>query len=74
LAEFFERQIKQGLLHMQDSGNGADHFLEMLSGTARLQCLIGLRPPPTQSEIDKIVQSAVAQFLNGCLVGKGNPD
>ena len=40
----------------------------MLSGTVRLQCLIGLRQPPTPQEIEKIVQGAVAQFLNGCLV------
>jgi hypothetical protein len=42
----------------------------MLSGTIWLQCLIALRPPPTESEIDKIVQSAVAQFLNDCLIAR----
>jgi hypothetical protein len=36
----------------------------------RLQCLIGLRQPPTPQEIEVIVQGAVAQFLNGCLVSK----
>lgn len=67
LAEFFDRQIERGALRMPDSGAGADHFLDMLSGTVRLQCLIGLRQPPTPAEIDEIVQSAVAQFLNGSL-------
>jgi TetR/AcrR family transcriptional regulator, mexJK operon transcriptional repressor len=68
LAEFFDRQIERGLLRMPDSHAAAEHFLEMLSGTVRLQCLIGLRQPPTPQEIEKIVQGAVAQFLNGCLV------
>jgi AcrR family transcriptional regulator len=70
LAEFFDRQIARGLLRMADSKAGADHFLEMLSGTVRLQCLIGLRQPPTPDEIGQIVQSAVAQFLSGCLAKK----
>lgn len=71
LAEFFDHQIGRGVLRMADSRAGADHFLEMLSGTLRVQCLIGLRPPPTPDEIEQIVQSAVAQFLRGCLANKG---
>ncbi len=70
LAEFFDRQIARGALQMRDSWAGADHFLDMLSGTVRLQCLIGLREPPTQGEIETIVQGAVVQFLNGCLANK----
>jgi TetR/AcrR family transcriptional regulator, mexJK operon transcriptional repressor len=68
LAEFFDRQIERGLLKMPNSRAGAEYFLEMLSGTVRLQCLIGLRQPPMPQEIEEIVQGAVAQFLNGCLV------
>jgi len=71
LAEFFDRQIERGQLWMPDSRAGAEYFLEMLSGTVRLQCLLGLRQPPTSQEIEEIVQGAVAQFLNGCLVSKG---
>jgi TetR/AcrR family transcriptional regulator, mexJK operon transcriptional repressor len=73
LAEFFERQIGRGLLRMSDSRAGADHFLEMLSGTLRLQCMIGLRQPPSSSEIEQIVASAVTQFMTGCLVDKECP-
>src|ERR1700730_12467570 len=71
LTEFFDRQIERGLLRMPDSRAGAEYFLDMLSGTVRLQCLIGFRPPPPPAEIEEIVQGAVAQFLNGCLVSKG---
>src|ERR1700738_3961102 len=50
LAEFFDRQIERGLLKMPNSRAGAEYFLEMLSGTVRLQCLIGLRPRTTPQE------------------------
>jgi TetR/AcrR family transcriptional regulator, mexJK operon transcriptional repressor len=70
LAEFFERQIERGLLQMPNCRAGAEYFLEMLSGTVRLRCLIGLRQPPNPQEIDEIVQGAVAQFLYGCQVHK----
>jgi TetR/AcrR family transcriptional repressor of mexJK operon len=68
LSEFFDRQIERGLLRMPDSHAAAEYFLEMLSGTVRLQCLIGLRQPPTPREIEEIVHGAVAHFLHGCLV------
>jgi len=71
LAEFFDRQIERGLLRAFDSGAGADHFLDMLSGTVRLQCLIGLRQPPDPGEIEQIVERAVSQFLHGCLANAG---
>lgn len=73
LAEFFERQNERGLLRTPDSRVAADHFLEMLSGTVRLQCLTGLRQPPPPGEIEQIARSAVAQFLNGCLPHKATP-
>ena len=65
LTEFFERQIERGLLDLADSRAAADHFLEMLSGTIRFQCLIGFRQPPDAAEIKAIVTLAVKQFLNG---------
>jgi AcrR family transcriptional regulator len=68
LTEFFDRQIERGVLRMQDSSTAADHFLDMLSGTPRLQCLIGVREPPGPPEIDLMVEAAVTQFLDGCLV------
>ncbi|MGO9674768.1 MAG: TetR/AcrR family transcriptional regulator [Methylocella sp.] len=73
LTAFFERQIERGVLEMADSRKGADHFLEMLSGTIRFQCLTGVRQPPDGAEIKEIVASAVAQFLNGCAVAKPAP-
>jgi TetR/AcrR family transcriptional regulator, mexJK operon transcriptional repressor len=70
LSEFFDRQVERGVLSMPDKTAAADHFLDMLSGTLRLQCLIGLRASPAPAEIDRLVEAAVRQFLEGCLVGK----
>ena len=72
LTEFFDRQPERGLLRMQDSRAAADHFLDMLAGTPRLQCLIGLRAPPSATEIDAMVERAVGQFLEGCLAKEGD--
>jgi len=72
LAEFFDRQIERGYLRMQDSQAGAAYFLEMLAGTLRLQCLLGLREPPAESEIQKLVEEAVTHFLHGCLNDKAS--
>jgi TetR/AcrR family transcriptional regulator, mexJK operon transcriptional repressor len=66
LAAFFESQMARGSLRLKGAAAAADQFIEMLSGTVRMQCLIGLRPPPTKSEVKKIVQGAVSQFLDGC--------
>ncbi|VFU09669.1 TetR family transcriptional regulator (fragment) [Methylocella tundrae] len=66
LTDFFDRQIERGRLQMPDSRRAADHFLEMLSGTLRFQCLIGVRTSPDKSEIEEIAVAAVAQFFVGC--------
>ncbi len=73
LIEFFDRQIARGQLDMEDSRKGADHFLEMLSGTFRFQCLLGIRQPPDETEVVAAVKGAVAQFLNGCATIKDAP-
>jgi hypothetical protein len=36
-----------------------------------MQCLIGLRASPSSAEIDRIVDGAVVQFLDGCQVTVG---
>ncbi len=73
LTEFFDRQIERGAFEMADTRRGADHFLEMLSGTIRFQCLTGVRQPPDGAEIREIVAAAVTQFLNGCAAPNAPP-
>jgi AcrR family transcriptional regulator len=70
LTAFFETQIARKTLRLSDPAAAADHFIEMLSGTTRMQCLIGVRAPPSKSEAKKIVKGAVAQFLDGCRLSR----
>jgi len=70
LTAFFKTWAMRSAFRLADANAAADHFLEMLSGTVRMQCLIGLRAPPSKSETKKIVKSAVTQFLDGCGIGQ----
>jgi AcrR family transcriptional regulator len=70
LTAFFKTQMARGTFRLADATAAADHFLEMLSGTVRMQCLIGLRAPPSKSETKKLARGAVIQFLEGCRVGE----
>jgi TetR/AcrR family transcriptional regulator, mexJK operon transcriptional repressor len=67
LAEYFDKQVERGVLHIPDTQVAAGHFIDMLPGTVRLQCVLGLREPPSQEEIRKIVRNAVGHFLRGCM-------
>jgi hypothetical protein len=67
LAEYFDRQVEQGVLHMADTRAAAGYFIDMLPGMARLECTLGLRDPPTPEEIAQIARGAVALFLHGCI-------
>ena len=66
LAEYFDRQVQRGTLQMPDTHAAAGYFIDMLPGTVRVQCLLGLRDPPTAGEIRQIVRDAVRHFLHGC--------
>jgi AcrR family transcriptional regulator len=68
LTAFFEQQ--GGRLEIEDSSAAADHFIEMLSGTIRFQCLTGVRQPPDDAEIEAIVGAAMTRFLGGCARAK----
>ena len=72
LTEYFDRQVEHGVLRMPDTRAAAEYFVDMLPGTVRLQCLLGLREPPTAGEIKRIVRGAVDQFLHGCLIDQGS--
>jgi len=66
LTSAFEKQIRKGM-KIVEPRFAADHFLEMLSGTIRMQCLIGLRAPPGKAEIRKMVNAAVVRFMESCV-------
>lgn len=70
LAGYFEQQTRHGTLRLQDPEQAAHQFWGMLLGNLHLQCLLGLREPPEREEIEAIVRTAVACFLDGCRANK----
>lgn len=71
LAGYFEEQTRRGTLRLQDREQAASQFLGMLLGNLQLQCLVGLREVPGPEEIEALVRTAVARFLDGCRAHKG---
>ena len=73
LAGYFEQQTLRGRLRLDNPEQAANQFLDMLSGSIQMQCLLGLRETPEPEEIGKFVQTAVDCFLNGCHAKRDEP-
>ncbi|MBU1376195.1 MAG: TetR/AcrR family transcriptional regulator [Alphaproteobacteria bacterium] len=65
LREVLERAAARGEIAMLDPAIHAEHFVGLTRDNLHLQVVLGLRPPPAPAEIDAIVRSAVALFLDG---------
>jgi hypothetical protein len=65
LAEHLEAARDRGELIVDDCEAAANRFLGMLRGNVFIQAVIGLRIPPTDSEIEAAVTSTVDLFLGG---------
>lgn len=66
-------QLKIYLQQLNDSGHfsipnpdfAADAFCGLLKSDLHFQCLVGVRPPPTELEKKQLIESAIAFFLQG---------
>ncbi len=65
LAEVLVSARDRGDVKVDDCAGAAGHFVAMLRDNTHLQVILGLREPPSDEEISKIVTSAVDVFLNG---------
>ncbi|WP_142848465.1 TetR/AcrR family transcriptional regulator [Telmatospirillum sp. J64-1] len=54
-----------GLMKPLPPRQAAGMFLHMLAGQVHLALILGVRPPPEEEEIDRLVDDAVDIFLNG---------
>jgi AcrR family transcriptional regulator len=68
LAEVLKGYCSCGELAIADCRQAADHFVGMLRDNRHLQVVLGLRPPPRPKEAERLVQAAVAIFLDGVRV------
>lgn len=63
LARYFRSQIAAGTLAMPDVELAAVQFLELAQATLTRPLQFGAREPPSETQIDAVVQSAVDMFL-----------
>jgi len=62
---YLAEQTRRGVLNVADPSNTAHLFLGVLLGSFHMQCLLGVRETPSQSEIETSVKAAVKLFLDG---------
>ncbi|WP_283848363.1 TetR/AcrR family transcriptional regulator C-terminal domain-containing protein [Bradyrhizobium ivorense] len=65
LAEVLEEAKARGEIQLNDCHSAADHFVGMLRDNLHLQVILGLRPPPSPTEAEAAVKSAISIFLHG---------
>ena len=70
LAEVLELAKQKGEIRTDDCQRAAGHFVGMIRDNLHLQVVLGLRPPPSDKERQKAVESAVEIFLNGVRSGR----
>lgn len=73
LAEVLEDAKQRGEIEIDDCRIVADHFTGMLRDNIHLRVVLGLQPPLTVDEKKKVVDSAVAIFLDGILTQPKRP-
>lgn len=61
-------EMERGRLRLPDAATGAKMLFGMAMGTTQMKMLLGLRGPPEDEEISRLVREAVSVFLHGALV------
>ncbi|PTV69823.1 MULTISPECIES: TetR/AcrR family transcriptional regulator [Agrobacterium] len=74
LAEVLEEAKKRGEIDVDDCRMVADQFAGMLRDNIHLQVVLGLRPPLSPSETERMARSIVSIFLDGLQSRAGRPD
>jgi TetR/AcrR family transcriptional repressor of mexJK operon len=73
VGDWLQAQAVAGRLALTDAGMAADQFLGMLRTGVFLRASLGLRPPPSEAEINATVAAAVATFLRAYATGGAKP-
>ncbi len=67
LRKFLQKSVEAGKLKIDDIDLAADQFPELCKAGLHLKMVLGLREPPTEAEIDRVIEGAVDMFL--CMYG-----
>ena len=63
LRQFLQRSVEAGHLKIDDIDLAADQFPELCKAGLHLKLVLGLREPPTDAEIDRVIEGAVDMFM-----------
>jgi AcrR family transcriptional regulator len=63
ITEFFRKWTDAGLLAVDDARLAARQFLALVKGDLQFRCLCDIEQQPTEAEIKRNVEAAVAMFL-----------
>lgn len=63
IADFFRQWTESGLLAIEDTMMAARQFLTLVKGDLQFRCLCDIEQQPTEAEIKRHVEAAVAMFL-----------
>lgn len=63
LRQFLQRAVDAGSLKIDDIDLAADQFPELCKAGLHLKLVLGLREPPTEAEIDRVIEGAVDMFM-----------
>ena len=63
LRHFLRKGVEDGHLKIDDIYLAADQFPELCKAGLHIKMVLGLREPPTDEEIDRVVEGAVDMFL-----------
>lgn len=72
IAEFLEAAACNGEIQFGNCQLAAAHLIGMLRGNFHLSVVLGLRPAPSEEEIDEYVGSIIDIFLNGVTGGQSH--
>ena len=63
IADFFRQWTEFGLLAIEDTRLAARQFLALIKGDLQIRCLCDIEQQPSEMEIKRTVEAAVALFL-----------
>ncbi|MDD9922061.1 MAG: TetR/AcrR family transcriptional regulator [Boseongicola sp.] len=63
LRHFLQKAVDEGKLVIDDIDLAANQFPELCKAGLHMEMVLGLREPPTEEEIDRVVEGAVDMFL-----------
>lgn len=63
VADFFRQWTEAGLLAVEDPRMAARQFLALVKGDLQFRCLCDIEQQPTEAEIKRNIEAAVAMFL-----------